>query len=481
VDGSDRAALDWVLERVESPEEFAERVEYLWRHEHEVSRDELRLRDGRIFDRYSAPVTGADEHYYGRIWFFRDISDRKRGEEALRQAKEEAEGAREAAESANRAKSEFLSRMSHELRTPMNSILGFAQLLAKRDLPHDQRKAVDHILKAGEHLLNLINEVLDIARIEANRQQLSLEPVRVRYALHEALSLIRPLAAQRHTHVPEDVEVDGDPYVRADRQRLAQVLLNLLSNAVKYNRPGGAVWLSCRRVRDAASAEERLRIGVHDTGAGIAADKLDELFVPFARLGAEQTEVEGTGLGLALSKRLVEAMGGRISVESTPDAGSVFFVELQVVPAPLEGLGRAAATLGAGEQPPGGPATILYIEDNLANLALVEAILANRPVKLMPALQGQLGIDLAAEHQPDVVLLDLHLPDMRGDEVLRRLQADPRTRDIPVVVISADATDSSVERLLDAGARAYISKPLDVDEFLTALDSVLRETVPEAG
>ncbi len=454
-----------------------------------------RRRDGqwRILEAFGRTVS-TDSDAHGVVVNSRDITERKRAEDdlrlqkamleasevALRQAKEEAEAAREAAEAANRAKSEFLSRMSHELRTPMNSILGFAQLLAKRDLAPEYRRALDHILKAGEHLLNLINEVLDIARIEANRQQLSLEPVRVSHAVHEALNLIRPLAAQRHVQVTEDVDIEDDPYVRADRQRLAQVLLNLLSNAVKYNRPGGLVWLTCNQTIDGQTGEERFSIGVHDTGVGIATDKLGQLFVPFARLGAEQTEVEGTGLGLALSQRLVEAMGGHIRVESVPGQGSAFHVELRLEEAPLERLRRVAASLAPSDtQLVGGPASILYIEDNLANLALVEAILANRPVKLMPALQGQLGIDLAVEHRPDVVLLDLHLPDMLGDEVLRRLQADPRTHDTPVVIITADATDSSIQRLMDAGARAYITKPLDVDEFLGALDEVLKEVAAE--
>jgi PAS domain S-box-containing protein len=406
----------------------------------------------------------------------RDITDRKEAEEAMlrardeaERAREEAERAREAAEAANRAKSDFLSRMSHELRTPMNSILGFGQLLARKELPSDQRRAVDHIMKAGQHLLNLINEVLDIARIEANRQHLSPEPVRVRTALNEALSLIRPLAAQHACEVDPEVVVDDDVYVHADRQRFAQVLLNYLSNAVKYNRPGGRVWLTCD-VR-----EEHVRIGVHDTGRGIDPDRLDDLFVPFARLGAEQTDVEGTGLGLALSKRLVEAMGGAIHVESEPGVGSTFWLELERVESPVQRIMRTGAlpapTFGRrGER----AATILYIEDNLANLSLIEAILAGRPeIKLLPALQGQLGIDLACQHRPDVILLDLNLPDMRGDEVLDRLKANDATRNTPVIIISADATPGNIVRLRDAGATAYLTKPIDVDEFLHALEESL--------
>ena len=405
----------------------------------------------------------------------RDITERKEGEVALQRAKEEAEAARESAEAANRAKSEFLSRMSHELRTPMNSILGFTQLLARKDLPADQRKGVDHILKAGRHLLNLINEVLDIARIEANRQPLSLEPVQLGDTLQEALSLIRPLAAQRQCRIEDEISGNRELFVQADRQRLTQVLLNLLSNGVKYNRPGGSVRISC------AEDGERVRIGVHDTGRGIPADKMDQLFVPFARLGAEQSEVEGTGLGLALSQRLVEAMGGAIEVDSTPGEGSTFWIALPRAEDPLHGWRRSGRAAQGAAEPELFPsrATILYIEDNLANLSLVESILAAHPeITLVPALQGRLGLDLAWEHRPDLVLLDLHLPDLSGEEVLRRLQADPRTRGTPVIIISADATPGTVDRLRRAGADAYLTKPLDVDDFLNTLERTLNS---EAG
>ena len=405
-----------------------------------------------------------------------DISRLKQAEAALRQAKEEAERAREAAERANQAKSEFLSRMSHELRTPMNSILGFSQLLQRDDLAPTQARGVDHILKAGRHLLSLIDEVLDLARIEANRQSFSLEPVQVAAMLKESFMLIRPMAADRNCHLVEVLPEEAGFYVQADRQRLIQVFLNLFSNALKYNRPGGEVRVLAE-ARNADSGSEALRLGVRDTGPGIPADRMHELFVPFSRLGADSSGVEGTGLGLALSKRLVEAMGGRMWVDSVPGEGSTFWVELPLAEPPAE---RTAPRWGRHEmqaRPPASapPATILYIEDNLANLGLIEAMVESRPeITLRSAIQGQMGVDLAREHTPDLILLDLHLPDISGEEVLHRLQDDPRTRSIPVIVLSADATPRQVERLRNAGARAYFTKPFDLDPLSEAIDEVLR-------
>ena len=409
----------------------------------------------------------------------RDITARVQAEAALRQAKAEADGAREEAERANLAKSEFLSRMSHELRTPLNSILGFAQLLDGAELAPRLQKGVQHILTAGEHLLNLINEVLDIARIEAEQQPMSIEPVRVDLVVREAVAMVRPLAAARGVRVTPVPSAADARFVRADRQRLTQVLLNLLSNAVKYNRPGGAVRIGVEavggEVAAGAAAAGRLRIRVRDEGRGIAPERQGELFVPFARLGAEHSGVEGTGLGLALSQRLARAMGGELALERSGADGSTFVVELAGAADPLADAPAAAARA----LPPDGSggltaATLLYVEDNLANLSLVEAILESRPEwRLVPALQGRLGLELAAEHAPDVILLDLHLPDLAGREVLRELRAGARTASIPVVVISADATPRTVEALLAEGADAFLTKPLDVRAFLATVERLL--------
>jgi PAS domain S-box-containing protein len=389
-----------------------------------------------------------------------DITERKEAQEAMLRARE--------ADRANQAKSEFLSRMSHELRTPLNAILGFGQLLEIDSLSPKQHEYVDDILKGGRHLLELINEVLDIARIEAGRLTLSSEPVLMRDIVQESLALIAPLSAQENIRVEDGTAGVSEQFVLADRQRLKQVLLNLLSNAVKYNRRGGLVAVSCESVPTG-----RLRIKVSDTGSGIPADRLERLFTPFERLGAEDSTIEGTGLGLALSKRLIEVMGGALGVDSVVGQGSTFWVDLPVAesPAPQEPMGLPDA---AGLQASPTAGSVLYMEDNLSNLKLLENLMALRPeVKLIAAMQGRLGLDLARQHHPDLILLDVHLPDMKGSEVLRRLLADPETRDIPVVVISADATRGQIDRLLAAGARAYLTKPLDVKKLLAVLDETL--------
>ena len=391
-----------------------------------------------------------------------DVTDRARIEKALREAKEEADRA-------NHAKSDFLSRMSHELRTPLNSILGFGQLLDRQSPTETQRPRIRYILSAGRHLLNLINEVLDISRIEAGNLQLSLEPVCVEEAISEALDLMRPLAADRAIGVAPTTSLETATYVLADRQRLKQVLLNLLSNAVKYTARRGSVTVSFND-----SGNGSMRILVRDNGAGIPVEKLARLFTPFDRLGAEQSTVEGTGLGLALCQRLVEAMQGTIGVNSTLGTGSTFWLELPHAESPLQTLAAQRTTPACEQVSEEDSRRILYIEDNFSNVTLVEQMLAERPaLELMTAMQGRVGLDLARKHAPDLVLLDLHLPDMPGWQVLAQLKADHATRDIPVVVISADATAPQIKRLLSAGARAYLTKPLDIAEFFRVVDEAI--------
>jgi PAS domain S-box-containing protein len=399
----------------------------------------------------------------GAVIVFRDVTEQRRAQVARM--------AQEAAEQANRAKSEFISRMSHELRTPLNAVLGFAQLLEMDSLTPEQRESVQHILKAGRHLLALINEVLDIARIEAGRLAISLEPVPVQEIVSESLALIAPLAAAERIRLEDGVAGGRPRYVLADRQRLKQVLLNLISNAVKFNRPGGLVHIAVEETSEGA-----LRINVRDTGPGIDPERAAQLFTPFERLDADRSGIEGTGLGLALSKRLVEAMGGVLGLRAPEGEGTIFWVEFPPADPPAY-TGRLPADSDAATvsvQRGGAGRTILYIDDNLSNVGVIRGLLAHRPgVTLLPAMQGRMALDLAREHQPHMILLDLHLPDMPGQEVLDRLRADPETRHIPVVVISADASGAQAERVRAAGAQAYLRKPLDMQQLLTILDEAL--------
>ena len=388
-----------------------------------------------------------------------DITARKRAEAILRETQQ-------AADRANQAKSEFLSRMSHELRTPLNAILGFAQLLEMDPLTPDQRESIARILHGGRHLLNLINEVLDISRIEAGHLRLSLEPVPLQETVREALDLIRPLADLRHITVRSDVGQAEGLHVKADRQRLRQVVLNLLSNAVKYNRESGSV-----TVTSTLTADGYAQVAVTDTGPGISSEKLARLFMPFDRLGAEQTGIEGTGLGLSLSKHLVEAMGGRLGVDSVVGQGSTFWVEMTVVPPPT---GETALSHPAAPARSSTRHLLLYIEDNLSNLELIQKLLAARPeIKLLSAMQGRLGLDLARHHKPDLILLDLHLPDLGGEAVLLQLKAEPALRAIPVIILSADASQGQIERLRASGAHAYLTKPLNLKQLLALLSETL--------
>jgi PAS domain S-box-containing protein len=420
-------------------------------------------KDGTMVDvLWSATWSAADKMIF---CVAHDVTDRARIEKALREAKAEADRA-------NHAKSDFLSRMSHELRTPLNSILGFGQLLDRQSANDAQRTRVRYILSAGRHLLNLINEVLDISRIEAGNLQLSLEPVCLEEAMSEALDLMRPLAAEREIRLAASCPLDTTTYVLADRQRFKQVLLNLLTNAVKYTAMQGSVEVSFDD-----SGNGTMRLLVRDTGAGIPTEKLSRLFTPFDRLGAEQSTVEGTGLGLALSQRLVEAMHGCIGVNSTVGDGSTFWVELPQAESPFQQLAAQKNAPVPEELSHTGKRRVLYIEDNFSNVTLVEQMLGERPsLELMTAMQGRLGLDLARKHVPDLVLLDLHLPDMPGWQVLAQLQADQTTRHIPVIVISADATAPQIKRLLAAGAHAYLTKPLDIGEFFR----VVEETISSA-
>jgi len=398
----------------------------------------------------------------------RDITEQRAAREVLEEAHAAAEEARAAAEAANMSKSEFLSRMSHELRTPLNAVLGFAQILELDEPDGLQKESIDQILRGGRHLLALIDEILEISRIEIGAVSVSTEPVRIADIVAEVLSLLGPLGTARQIALRSTLPETDHQYVLADRQRLKQVLVNYLSNAIKYTPVGSTATISARPADDGW-----MRIVISDDGPGISGESLGRLFNPFERIGAEQTEVEGTGLGLAHSKALTERMGGRVGAESTLGHGSDFWVELPIAPRPDDHLVEAFAEVKPVGQTVG---SLLYIEDNPSNLRLIEQTLARRPgVRLLSAMLGRLGLDLAREHRPDLIALDLHLPDISGETVLTQLRSDPLTKDIPVIILSADATRRQIDHLLAAGAQAYLTKPLDVRSFLATLDEHLGE------
>ncbi len=526
----------------------------------------------RIFETRARPVLDGEGRVTGTVTVSRDVTDRARLESSLRRASAQAERA-------SQAKSDFLSRMSHELRTPLNAILGFAQLLELDDLPEEHATSVDQIQRAGRHLLALINEVLDISRIEAGRLSISPEAVAVDDILREVSMLLMPVAESAGVELQVEPGPAGGAYARGDRQRMLQILLNLGSNGVKYNHRHGRVVF-----RTAVTADGRVRFEVSDTGPGIPAEQQHELFVPFSRLGAERSNVEGTGVGLALSKQLVELMGGAIGVDSVPGRGSTFWVELvqtdEPAAAPSAGAGPSAAAAGAAGGPAGGgspgsdasraaqpraqadgaastgptdqhatrsatatasgvlngaagtndtagtaglagaggtaraggtadaapvsggsrgrgaggrraqpeppgqgrrPAAgddeagelvVLHVEDNASNAALVQRVLARRRgIRLLSVPQAGLALELARLHHPDLVLLDLHLPDLPGEELFYRLQGDPEVGAVRVVVLSADATPSRIRRMLALGVEAYLTKPIDVEALLRVIDA----------
>jgi PAS domain S-box-containing protein len=409
------------------------------------------------------PRLAPDGSFEGFIVYGWDITERKAAEAALIAAKDEAERA-------NRAKSEFLSRMSHELRTPLNAVLGFGQLLetdGEDPLSPVQRSRVQELLRGGRHLLSLINDVLDLARIEAGTLHLELAPVDLPALAHECLPLVEPSAALRGIRLSVPPGASGDDWVLADRTRLKQVLLNLLSNAVKYNHPGGQVQLGWRR------EGAQVRVVVSDTGPGLAPQQQERLFHAFERLDAERSDVEGAGIGLALSKWLVDLMQGRIGVDSAPGQGSRFWVELARAEAAAEAVPPAAAPPPVAAAP-AAHQTVLYIEDNEVNQLLMQGMLAQRPaIQLQMAAHPDAGLALAFNAAPVLVLLDIQLPGMDGFEVLRRLQADPRTRDIPVVAVSANAMPADRERAARAGFVDYVTKPIDMPRLLALVDRLL--------
>ncbi|MDO8412897.1 MAG: ATP-binding protein [Gallionellaceae bacterium] len=421
-------------------------------------------RDGK---RFPAIVSITALHAQGKIIGYLLIGA---DNSARKQAEEELKSAKATAEKASMAKSDFISNMSHELCTPLNAILGFAQLLTIDATPPTpaQKESIDQILQAGWFLLKLINEILDLSLIESGKKMMSPEPVAVREVLQECHSMIKPQAKERGLNII--FPADCPYYVQADRTRLMEVLINLLSNALKYNCEQGSIIVDC-----VAHDAEHIIISVKDTGAGLPEEKVEQLFQPFNRLGQEQGREEGTGIGLAISKRLVEAMGGSIGVVSTPGVGSMFWIELNAAQATRALPGSELAALTQTQSRADMSArTLLYVEDNVANLKLVEQLVARRPdLRMLSASDGHMGIAVARTHQPDVILMDINLPGLNGLEVMKILNTDPLTAHIPIVALSANAIPRDVETGLQAGFFRYLTKPIKVHEFMDTLDVVL--------
>ncbi len=409
----------------------------------------------------------------------RDITERKQFERALQETNTALDGARAAAEKANLAKSDFLSSMSHELRTPLNAVLGFAQLMESASPPPTaaQKLSIDHIQQAGWYLLRLINEILDLATIESGKTTISQESMALSDVLQDCKAMIAPQAKKRGIRMAFP-EFEDHFYVWADRTRIKQVLVNLLSNAIKYNRVDGAVVVECTR------SEGRVRVSVRDTGAGLAPERLAQLYQPFNRLGQEHGAEEGTGIGLVVTKQLVELMGGVLGVESAVGAGSTFWVEFPASEAPqIESVeaGAQDPAMPLAGHPPTSRRTMLYVEDNRANLMLVEQLVERRgDLSLLTAMSGELGVQIAQDHLPDVILLDINLPGISGFAALKLLRDNPLTARIPVMALSANAVPRDIAKGLEAGFFRYLTKPIRVVQFMEALDDALKQAVIDA-
>jgi PAS domain S-box-containing protein len=435
-----------------------------------------RARDGKItIVSYNATTFyDRDRNLQGVIAAARDVTERNRLAQALEETNVQLERAKIAADKANLAKSEFLSSMSHELRSPMNAILGFAQLMESASPPPapSQKASIDQILQAGWYLLELINEILDLALIESGKLSLSLEPISLTEVLSDCKAMIEPQALRGDIHLNFPPAEDSHLCVSADRTRLKQVIVNLLSNAIKYNQTGGTV-----EVTSGITAAGRTRISCRDTGGGLSPEQVAQLFQPFNRLGQEGGATEGTGIGLVVSKRLVELMGGEIGAQSAVGVGSVFWIDLATTAAAELAVGSTAMKAVAGIQIRSGTRTrtVLCVEDNPANLMLVENVIARRPdIRLLTARDGSSGVAIARSARPDVILMDLNLPGISGIDALHLLAEDPLTAHIPVIALSANAMPRDIERGLQAGFFRYLTKPIKVPEFLETLDIALR-------
>lgn len=431
--------------------------------------------DGMRFPAIVSVTALRDEHetIIGYLFIGTDNTARKEVEETLQRQQIELESARDAAEKANSAKSEFLSNMSHELRTPLNAVLGFAQLMetATPSPTPAQKMSIEQILNGGWYLLRLVNEILDLALIESGKLMMLQETINLSEVLRDCQLMIMPQAETRGITVrlPDGLQ---EFYIDADKTRIKQVMINLLSNAIKYNRQDGTVTVACEITED-----HLMRVSVSDTGPGLAPEMLEQLFQPFNRLGQEASDAEGTGIGLVVTKQLVELMGGVIGVHSERGAGTTFWFELPLSVESMPstgGTGETAATAVPSRARDAAQRTLLYVEDNPANLSLVEQLIERRSdLKLLIATDGHTGVAMAREHLPDLILMDINLPGISGLDAMKLLRATPETANIPIMALSANAVPHDVDQGLKAGFSRYLTKPIKIDEFMAALNGAL--------
>ncbi|MCW9033073.1 MAG: PAS domain S-box protein [Rhodospirillales bacterium] len=431
---------------------------------------ELLRKDGTTFP---AQVRGRMLRFGGskvRLATVHDISRHKENEAALKAAKAEAE-------KANQAKSKFLSSMSHELRTPLNAILGFSQMMAlnpDEPLTETQETCIDHITNGGEHLLQLVNQVLDLTKIEVGKMDISIEDINTRTILNECLSLIETIANSHHIEIVIGDGFQMVPWVRADQTRLKQSLLNLLSNAIKYNSKNGKLTLDCQETSHSA-----LRISIADTGVGIPADQLNELFEPFNRLKAEGSKIEGTGIGLTITKQLIEMMGGQIGVQSEVGKGTTFWIDLPLSTESNTSEHTTKKQIRKKSRPiqlPNLSGKMLYVEDNPANLKLMEMIVRRiDSLTMVSAESAESGIEYAKDNPLDLIILDINLPGMDGFEALKKLQEIENTKNIPTIAMSANVMPEDIRKGLEAGFMDYISKPIEVDEVMGTIKEIMEK------
>lgn len=457
----DQQIFAFIESQLQQPESYHQRLDELFATPTADGFDTLTLTDGRVIERYTKPqYLGAD--VIGKVFSFSDVTARVKAEQDLLAAKNQAE-------QANRAKSEFLSQMSHELRTPLNAILGFAQIL-QEELSDEHREFTDHILKAGWHLLGLINEVLDLAKIEAGRLNVNIENFDILGVVRETLSLAAPIASKYGINVSDKTGTAPNSTIRADSTRVKQMVLNLVSNAIKYNRPNGQVTLTIEY-----PTTKMLRLVVTDTGIGMSEADLANLFQPFSRVGNKQNEVEGTGIGLAFTQKLAGLMQGDIGVSSVEGVGSSFWLDLPLAEtAPKPAIAAAAAESAESSLPAGKSYTVLYIEDDPMSTYLMRSIFKTLPgTTLLTAPTPAQGLELAQAHNPDLIISDINLPGMTGLELRQQLAAHPCTAQTPVFALSANAMPEDINQGLRAGFQRYLTKPLNIRELTAAMREVL--------